>query len=254
MAPVLSLLIILAVSLVTTRVAALVLERTGLSREVARFQARSAFTGVGFTTVESESIVGHPLRRRVVMMLMLLGPVGTASVMAALLLSAIDIETGQGLAVVLAVLVTGAALLVALSRSVLVDRAIARLVRWAMVRFGQDDLSDYVNLLHVSDDFSVTRLRVEPDHWFADRRLGDMALTAEGVLVLGIECPNGSWIGAPPSDVEIRQGDTVVLYGAAESVASLVDRPLGAAGDRARQATEQERRESLRAARVLAGR
>ena len=64
MAPILSLLLILAISLVTTRVAALVLERTGLSREIARFQARSAFTGVGFTTAEAESVVGHPVRRR----------------------------------------------------------------------------------------------------------------------------------------------------------------------------------------------
>lgn len=48
-----SLLVIVAVSLVVTRVATVMLTATGLSREVARFQARSAFTGSGFTTSES---------------------------------------------------------------------------------------------------------------------------------------------------------------------------------------------------------
>jgi len=37
-----------------------------LSVEAAHFQARSALTGVGFTTSESELIVGHPARRRIV--------------------------------------------------------------------------------------------------------------------------------------------------------------------------------------------
>ena len=35
---------------------------TGTSSELARFQARSAFTGVGFTTSEAESVVLHPVR------------------------------------------------------------------------------------------------------------------------------------------------------------------------------------------------
>ena len=48
------------VSLLVTRVAAIALSVTGLSRESARFQARSAFTGVGFTTSEAESVVNHP--------------------------------------------------------------------------------------------------------------------------------------------------------------------------------------------------
>lgn len=40
----------LLLSLLITRIATNALSVTGLSRETARFQARSAFTGVGFTT------------------------------------------------------------------------------------------------------------------------------------------------------------------------------------------------------------
>jgi len=67
MAAILSLLVILIVSILITRVATIALIHTGLSHQTAKFQSRSAFTGVGFATNESERIVNHPLRRRVLL-------------------------------------------------------------------------------------------------------------------------------------------------------------------------------------------
>ena len=62
-----SLLLVLVLSLLITRIATIALTYTGLSRQSAKFQARSAFTGVGFTTSESEKVVNHPVRRRVLL-------------------------------------------------------------------------------------------------------------------------------------------------------------------------------------------
>ena len=62
-------MIIVLISLIVTRIATVALIQTGLSRETARFQARSALTGTGFTTTESETIVNHPVRRRLVLTL-----------------------------------------------------------------------------------------------------------------------------------------------------------------------------------------
>ena len=76
MAPIISLLIILTLSILITRIATVALVVTGLSREAARFQARSAYTGVGFTTDESEKVVNHPVRRKILLVLMLLGNAG----------------------------------------------------------------------------------------------------------------------------------------------------------------------------------
>ena len=74
--PIVTLLIIVMLSLLITRIASEALTHTGLSRESARFQARSAFSGVGFTTSESEQVVNHPVRRRILMVLMMLGNAG----------------------------------------------------------------------------------------------------------------------------------------------------------------------------------
>jgi len=59
MIAILSLLLIVTLSVLVTRTAAVALTHTGLTRETARFQARSAFTGAGFTTMESEQVVGR---------------------------------------------------------------------------------------------------------------------------------------------------------------------------------------------------
>jgi hypothetical protein len=47
MLAIISLLVVLTVSILITRIATVALTRIGLSREAACFQARSAFTGVG---------------------------------------------------------------------------------------------------------------------------------------------------------------------------------------------------------------
>src|SRR4051794_41975718 len=57
-----------------------------MSKHAARFQARSAFTGSGFTTRESESVVDHPVRRKVIMWLMLLGNAGVVAAAGSLII------------------------------------------------------------------------------------------------------------------------------------------------------------------------
>ena len=62
------------------RVGTAALVVSGVSRDIARFQVRSAFFGVGYTTAEAEMIVNHPFRRRMVQWLMLMGAIGITGV------------------------------------------------------------------------------------------------------------------------------------------------------------------------------
>jgi Trk-type K+ transport system membrane component len=87
MISIVTLLIVLTLSILITRIATVALTHTGLSRESAKFQARSAFTGVGFTTSESEKVVSHPVRRRILLTLMLLGNAGIVTAVSSLIVS-----------------------------------------------------------------------------------------------------------------------------------------------------------------------
>ena len=107
MVAIISLLIVIILSVLVTRVAAIALIHTGLSKESARFQSRSAFTGAGFTTNESERVVNHPVRRRILMLLILLGSAGVISVISSLILSLISVEEGGWLSLEMIVFITG---------------------------------------------------------------------------------------------------------------------------------------------------
>lgn len=92
MLSVITLLVVLTLSILVTRVATVALTHTGLSKESAKFQARSAFTGVGFTTDESEKVVNHPVRRRILLVLMLLGNAGIVTAVSSLIVSFINVD------------------------------------------------------------------------------------------------------------------------------------------------------------------
>jgi len=84
---IIAVLTVLGLSLVVTRIATIALGLTGLSREAAAFQSRSAFTGTGFTTREAEKVVNHPVRRRIIMLLMIIRSAGIVSIIISLILS-----------------------------------------------------------------------------------------------------------------------------------------------------------------------
>src|SRR5690349_22556347 len=106
-----SLLVFMFLALLITRVATVMLRVTGLSHEAARFQARSAFSVVGFTTTESEDIVGHPVRRNIVLVLMLLSTAGIVTTIGSLLLSFATTSGPRETAIRAAVIAVGLLLL-----------------------------------------------------------------------------------------------------------------------------------------------
>jgi len=251
---VVSLLMVVALSLLLTRIATVALVHTGLSREVARFQARSAFTGVGFTTSETEAVVGHPVRRRIAMWLMLVGNAGFVTAVSALLLSFIDLRDREGAWIALGVMAGGLALLRVAAASRWVEQALGRAISWALMRWTNVDARDYARLLHLREDYGVTELLVGSDDWIAGRTLGEAGVVQEGLLVLGIECPGNHFLGAPDVDVEVRAGDRLILYGRIPRIAELDCRGVGEEGDRSHEAAMTERDRIAQHERSSAGR
>ncbi|MEH7439376.1 hypothetical protein V7182_18030 [Neobacillus drentensis] len=57
---------------------------TGLKVEISRFQVISMMTGTGFTTGESELILGHPIRRKLAIFLILFGAFSLAVIISSI--------------------------------------------------------------------------------------------------------------------------------------------------------------------------
>lgn len=231
MLAILSLLFALLLSLIVTRIATVALTYTGMSREAARFQARSAFTGTGFTTTESEKIVTHPVRRRIINFLMLFGNVGIAAVLASLILTFVGEEAGLNLTIKLVLLFSGVLALWFLASSHWVDRWLSRIIERALTRYTRLEVKDYASILHLAGEYKVSELHVDAGDWLANRTLRQLKLRDEGLLVLGIERTGGEFIGAPNGDTALEVGDNVIIYGRDSTVAELSQRRRGVTGD-----------------------
>ncbi len=237
-----TIIVIILVSLLVTRVATAAFMLTGMSHDSARFQARSALTGVGFTTSEAESVVNHPVRRRIAMLLMLVGSAGLVTVIATLILSFANAEREQTLERLgLLILTLGA--LVVISRSRFVDRLLSRAIGRGLARWTDLADRDLARLLHIGGIYGIAELAIEDHDWIAGQTLAELDLRSEGVAVLGLVCSNGTFIGAPSFEMRPHDGDTLILYGPAHRLEDLDRRRIGAAGERARENAVEEQRE-----------
>ena len=233
MVAVITLVVIVTLGLLITRIATVALTMTGMSLEHARFQARSAFTGTGFTTSEAEAVVGHPVRRRIVMVLMLVSGAGAVSVIGTLILGFAGVDSASGGLTRAAVIVGSMVGLLLLFRSPPVDRGLRRLIERVLRRTTDLELRDYAALLHLRGQWRVASLPVGEDDWIAARPLGQLRLPEEGVAVLGVERSEGSWVGAPSEDIRLQVGDVVVLYGRAPVLDDIAARLHGEEGEQA---------------------
>lgn len=235
MAALISVLVAITLSLLVTRIATEALTLTGLSRPSASFQARSAFTGAGFTTAESESVVDHPVRRRIIMWLMFLGNAGIITVISSLILTFVSpTSTGDWL-FRFAILFIGVGILWILSVNRAFNRLLTRWVRWSLRRWTDLDVRDYAGLLHLRGKYRVMEIEVEAEDWLANKELKALRLRDEGIMVLGIKRSDGSYIGAPHGETYICPGDLLIMYGRRAALMELDVRHEGIAGNQAHQ-------------------
>lgn len=220
-----SVLLVLALSLLVVRVGSIALVMTGLPRDVARFQALSAFSGAGFTTSESEEAVDTPARRQVTALLIRLGAAGIVTAISTLMLSFVS-EDGVTPTRLL-VLLAGAAFLVALARSDRLEAWTTPLIRRVLARTTPLDLRDYAALLHLRDGYKIGAVEVRAGGWLAGHPIGELALGREGVVVLAVEDGQGQYEGAPGPEVVAQPGGRLVLYGRAGRLAELASRRAG---------------------------
>ena len=88
---------------------------TGMKLDRAKIQSPSAFSGTGFTTRESDLVVNHPARRKIISVLMIAGNAGIVMVIITIT-SSFALTTGVHLSIHVAVLLGGLAVIYFLAR------------------------------------------------------------------------------------------------------------------------------------------
>jgi hypothetical protein len=215
-------LVVAVLSMAFTRLAAGALIATGLPPDVASFQARSAFSGAGFTTTEAENVVNNPDSRKIISTTMFVGNLGTPTLVVTVLVGFLAPGPGN----------TVERVMVAISGLVLAVLLVTNrpMKRW-LVKVGQREAqrrllprldNQVVELLAVGDDFVVGAVQVVAgtDSTVQSLRSIDDALPA--VRVLGVQQSEG-FFGTPPVDLELAAGDKIIAYGLRSDLQNLVE-------------------------------
>jgi K+/H+ antiporter YhaU regulatory subunit KhtT len=231
MIPIITLLLVLYVSLFVTRIATIALVHTGMSKEAARLQARSALTGTGFTTAESELMVNHPVRRRILMLLMLCGSVGIVATMSTIILGFVKTDNGtvyDSLWLKLAILVPGLAVLWVLTNSKWFEKKLDQLFDRLLAKYTNLEVSDFVHVCHLADNYKIAEIYIAEKHRLVGKSLKTSQLTKHGLNVLGIQKPDGNYIGVPTGETTIEARDVLVIYGSKDNIGNFSKEALSA--------------------------
>lgn len=220
MAAALTLFIVLTLSVLVVRTGAVALRLTGIPEDVARFQARSAFTGVGFTTSESEAIVNHPVRRRIVSALIVVGSVGTVSIMTTTIVSLTGSDAAEGSMLRQLIWLAGVLLLLwCVILNSRMDRFMCAVIGRLLERTQGFGARLPVRLLQIPAGHEVTRILVPQEGAMVGRPLRDFA--TGNVLVLGLEREDGTFLSRPDLAEKLQSADEIFVYGPDNAVSVL---------------------------------
>lgn len=227
MTPIVALLLIALISTILIRVGTLALTMTGLSQDASSFQSLSAFFGVGFTTRESELVMSHPVRRRIIRDLIICGNIGLTGVLATVIATAVQADFSQTNWVrKLGILIAGLAALYLVGRLGFVRRAIDWSIRASLMRAGVVRAMDYDMLLRVASGYSIAEVELDAGHPLINRTLGETRLRGHGIVVLGITREGGEYVGVPKGDTRMLLGDELTVYGQDAAVRALSEGTL----------------------------
>jgi Trk K+ transport system NAD-binding subunit len=218
------LVIIALASLLVVRLGTTALVLTGLERDTAEFQAYSAFFAVGFTTRESEHVVNHPVRRRIVQHLILAGQVGLTSVIVPLVVTFVNVKSMSDGLEQLGLIVGSLAVLWGLIHTPYFERLVDRSIKFALRRTGVLKRAlDHEIILRLHAGFAVSEVAVEAGSALAGRALAEVPLADRGVVVLGITHDDGTYVPAPRGETICRASDVLTVYGRDREVRALVE-------------------------------
>lgn len=204
-------LVVALLSLLFTRLATGSLIATGMPPESAAFQARSAFTGAGFTTTEAENVVNHPVRRRVISTTMFVGNLGVPTLVVTVTLGFLAPGPGETSTRAL-VFAAGVALIVVLAFTRPVTNLFVALGRRSTQPLLQRSLTGrVVPLLSLSEEYQVAALPLSDDVPLRSIRGLQQALPRVRVLGVRPRGQHGRFISGPPSDVDLHAGDDLVV-------------------------------------------
>ncbi|MBD3379169.1 MAG: hypothetical protein GF408_01760 [Candidatus Omnitrophica bacterium] len=218
---VIPLIAILTISAFIVKIATVALNLTGMDNKRAFFQALSAFTGTGFTTRDSELIVTNDVRRKIIIMLMILGNAGLVSVITTLTLS---FFTGDGsiaqTLLNITIILLAILLLIRLSLNKGLARKLTKKIQNKLVKSSTFTKRPVEEILRLAEGYGIAEVTLKDDCADIGNTLLDSSFRQNDILIIAIERAN-QVIPAPHATDVLRPNDTLICYGKLSNISKI---------------------------------
>jgi len=212
----LTIIAVLSFSVLVIRIGGVALQQTGLPVDVARFQALSVFTGCGFTTTESESIVNYPVRRKIALGLMVIGNIGLVGMLSTIVVSFVGAD-GDSTTVIKQMiwLAGGVAVILVCLFNKRIDDAMCRMIGAGLQRYTPIGDLGYTRVLQMKDGWSISHHTITPESLKTIQTTN--WIDSFEFRFLGIESEEGMRHTVPDEPEGYVLGDRLVLFGSEEA-------------------------------------
>ncbi len=220
-------LLAVLVSFLFVRAASIALMMTGLEKKKAKFQALSAFSGTGFTTKEAELVINHPVRRKIVTLLMIMGNAGIITVIVTAT-SSLTTSTGYQLPLNALILIIGIYLIYKITIHKKFSAKWERFIEKKLIKSPTFEEATTEDLLRFLEGYGLVKKIISENSPLIGCSLSECRLNEKGVLVLGIE-RGKHWIPIPKANEKIEKDDRLIVYGPHAAFKELLRVPTGPA-------------------------
>ncbi|MCB0328291.1 MAG: hypothetical protein KDD70_01470 [Bdellovibrionales bacterium] len=209
-------LLVVVISFVVVRIGALALELTGVPWEQAKFQALSAFSNTGFATRDFEAHARHPIRRRILSFLIVLGNAGLITLTGAFVGSLLqDSPFDAAFDVFLVALIV--VCLVWVSHYPPIASRLRLWTEHFLEKRYNLKPSNPREMLRLDEGYALVRITLTRKTKGVNKSLRELQLMQNTVQILAIE-RGERFIPVPRGDVALEVGDSLVVYGNEESI------------------------------------
>jgi len=207
-------ILVIAVVFVTViigKVVTVVLRLTGLDERTASFQTISALTGTGFTTREAESVVGHPMRRRIISFLMIIGNAGMVAVVSGTVFSFLTITSSWSIFRFL-ILIVALYLIFKMATHNKLARFLSKKIEKKIREKFKLQKRTIGQVLDLGKNFGIAEVTLHEGSTCAGKTLASSDLSKKKILILAIE-RDKERILVPKGNHKLRAGDNLICYG-----------------------------------------
>ena len=203
--------ILIMLTVVIVRIAGVIMRLTGLPESIARFQALSALTGTGFTTGESEMIVNYPIRRHVLMALMIIGHLGLVTLASTFIIALTNAHTdGNSLFLQAMIIFFAIVFVLILTLFKPLDTLMCGYAEKILRKTTKLGAENSRPVLQLSDGYSIEEYTIDTDGKFD---LNANSNDVEGLTYLGIRrAPDYKFVPYL-EDIKLKNTDIIICFG-----------------------------------------